>query len=81
MEEKEPNNIFSIKLINNRNYKINTINQMYFTQAKLDLINKMNHQMNNSFENNDDVDSYSGDSDFLKVEDDADFVPPESDIK
>lgn len=78
--EEEPLNVFQIKPIDNRHYRVNAINPIYFTKDTSTIIDKMKQQVNNSFENNDDVDSYSGDSDFLKEHNNEDFIPQESDL-
>ena len=69
---------FEIKKIGNRCYRVNAnLNKKYYSttnntqsQYEKELLNEFKKKFND-FQNNDDVYSYSGDSDFLKSDDET----------
>ena len=64
---------FEIKLINGRNYRVyKEINPIYFQNTSITNHIEENKEKYHKMENNDDVDSYSGDSEFLKSESEED---------
>ena len=72
MESKEGDNYhFDIKTIGKRNFRVNTqINQIFFNGGYKGNAPMAANDKFKEFENEDDVDSYSGDSNFLYESDD-----------
>ena len=69
---KNEQNKFKPLVINSRSYRVvSKINSKYNPDSKIEQLTGFNNIKNaKEIEENDDVDSYSGDSEFLKDEDD-----------
>ena len=64
---------FEIKLINGRNYRVyKEINPIFFQDTSIISHIEENKEKYEKMEKNDDVDSYSGDSEFLKSDSEDD---------
>lgn len=64
---------FEIKLINGRNYRVyKEINPIFFQDTSIISHIEENKEKYEKMEKNDDVDSYSGDSEFLKSDSEED---------
>jgi hypothetical protein len=64
---------FEIKLINGRNYRVyKEINPIFFQDTSIITNIEKNKEKYEKMEKNDDVDSYSGDSEFLKSDSEED---------
>ena len=64
---------FEIKLINGRNYRVyKEINPIFFQDTSIITLVEKNKEKYEKMEKNDDVDSYSGDSEFLKSDSEED---------
>lgn len=64
---------FEIKLINGRNYRVyKEINPIFFQDTSIITNVEKNKEKYEKMEKNDDVDSYSGDSEFLKSDSEED---------
>ena len=64
---------FEIKLINGRNYRVyKEINPIFFQDTSIITNIEKNKEKYEKMEKNDDVDSYSGDSEFLKSDSEDD---------
>ena len=64
---------FEIKLINGRNYTVyKEINPIFFQDTSIITNIEKNKEKYEKMEKNDDVDSYSGDSEFLKSDSEED---------